>query len=112
MFVSVRFTVKRLPDCSSLELITVTLHCNNHKSCLLFYRPPCVSVDVLGVLQNYYELIFHSSLVLESLVTLTLIYWIHLTLTSIATVIFIFFWFNSGCGSTHSHCPWKLSLIN
>ena len=50
MFVSVRFTVKRLPDCSSLELITVTLHCNNHKSCLsLFYRPPCVSVDVLGV---------------------------------------------------------------
>ena len=58
MFVSVRFTVKRLPDCSSLELITVTLHCNNHKSCLsLFYRPPCVSVDVLSVLQNYYELI-------------------------------------------------------
>ena len=49
------FVVKSLPKCTNLEVITVTLHCKNHRVCLsLFYRPPSSSTAVLQVLQNYY----------------------------------------------------------
>ena len=49
------FVVKSLPKCTNLEVITVTLHCKNHRVCLsLFYHPPSSSTAVLQVLQNYY----------------------------------------------------------
>ena len=53
MYVSNRFTVKLLPAHLSLELLTVTLHCGNYRSCLsLFYRPPSSSVEILSHLHN------------------------------------------------------------
>ena len=53
MYVSNRFTVKLLPAHLSLELLTVTLHCGNYRSCLsLFYRPPSSSVEMLSHLHN------------------------------------------------------------
>ena len=55
MFISANFVIKYLPNCTGLEVITVTLHCKNHRVCLqLFYRPPTSPTDVLHVLQNYY----------------------------------------------------------
>ena len=51
-----KFIVKQLHTHPSLELLTVTLHCDNCKFCLsLFYRPPCSSVDVLHCLHNYLQ---------------------------------------------------------
>ena len=56
MFIRNKFTIKQLPPCPPLELITVTLHCDVYRFCLsLLYRPPSLSVDVFGVLQHYYE---------------------------------------------------------
>ena len=50
------YTVKRLPSHASLELLTVTLHCGNYRSCLsLFYRPPSSPADILYSLHRYFE---------------------------------------------------------
>ena len=58
LFVCDKIVVQCLPDCSSLELITVTLHHANKKFCLsLLYRPPSQCIDVFSVLQAYYECI-------------------------------------------------------
>ena len=49
MYVLHKFIVKLFPTHPSLELLTVTIQCDNHKHCLsLFYRPPSSSVDVLS----------------------------------------------------------------
>jgi len=56
MYISYKFTVKRLPSHPLIELLTITLHSGNYKSCLsLFYRHPCSSMDVLFALQSYLE---------------------------------------------------------
>ena len=55
MYILDTFVVKSLPNCTNLEVITVTLHCKDHRVCLsLIYRPPSSSTAVLQVLQNYY----------------------------------------------------------
>ena len=55
MYILDTFVVKSLPKCTNVEVITVTLHCKNHRVCLsLFYRPPSSSTAVFQVLQNYY----------------------------------------------------------
>ena len=54
MYVSDKYIVKRLPSHASLELLTVTLHCGNYRSCLsLFYRPPGSPADILYSLHSY-----------------------------------------------------------
>ena len=56
IYVLHKFIVKQLHTHPSLELLTVTLHCDKCKFCLsLFYRPPCSSVDVLHCLHNYLQ---------------------------------------------------------
>ena len=53
MYILDTFAVKSLPKCTNLEVITVTLHCRNHRVCLLlFYHSPTSSTAVLQVLQN------------------------------------------------------------
>ena len=56
MYVLHKFIVKLFPTHPSLELLTVTIQCDNHKHCLsLFYRPPSSSVDVLSSFHSYLE---------------------------------------------------------
>jgi len=51
-----KYIVKRLPSHASIELLTVTLHCGNYRSCLsLFYRPPSSPADILYSLHSYFE---------------------------------------------------------
>ena len=59
MYVAQHLVVKQLPSHPCLELLTVTLHYNNHRKCLsLFYRPPSSSaVEILSSLHSYLELI-------------------------------------------------------
>ena len=56
MYVLDKYIVKRLPSHASLELLTVTLHYGNYRSCLsLFYPPPSSPADILYSLHSYFE---------------------------------------------------------
>ena len=56
MYVLDKYIVKRLPFHAALELLTVTLHYGNYRSCLsLFYHPPSSPADILYSLHSYFE---------------------------------------------------------
>ena len=100
VFVSNKFMFQHLPDCSPLELITFTLRHANHKYCLsVLYRPPCQSVDVFSVLQQYYELIDisqYSSFVLLEDFNID-VYNLSHSMFYAYHGFFVSFWFNSDC---------------
>ena len=56
MYVLDKYLVKQLPSHACLELLTVSLHCGNYRSCLsLFYRPPSSPASILYSLHSYFE---------------------------------------------------------
>ena len=83
MYVSHKYAVKQLSSHSSLELLTVTVHC--HNLCVsLFYRPPSSSM-MLCILSI---VTLNQLLILYLLVISILIFWTGLILPFLVLIIF------------------------
>ena len=116
MYVSNRFTVKLLPAHLLLELLTVTLHCGNYRSCLsLFYRPPSPSVEILSHLHNCLQSINipqFSSFVLIGDFNINFFDSAHPSFSNLCNILSIFGLTQVVSDHTHIHQGHSYSLID